>query len=385
MKSWVFSTVALGLLASCSTVGPRTGDIIGSSNAVVVDRSPIVAPSASKFAVIEADRDVAFIWRQYEATRSSFFTDTGPGRVAIQSGDILSISLVSFDETGFVDFTSNSIAPLSTTELPRQQVTELGTINVPPLGRVRVAGRTVPSLEALLDERLGEVLVDPSVVVEIIQRNGALVSLIGDVGAPGSYPYSRGDTRILDLINVAGGASSDISGLEVMMSRHGETRRVSLADVYNDAALNIHVRPGDVIAVEPRQNSVVVLGASGSNEEVVFDGTTVPLSNVLGRMGGLTNRRADPAGIFLYRPTPRMLADLLGVETETFPGEDILAVYRFDLTEPDSFFTVADFEVRNGDVLYVANSRYEEVDAALDIFSDAVLRPIQIVDALDDN
>ena len=383
MNNWAVSALALSALMSCTTAGPRTGAIVSAGTEVVASRSSS-AVAAAKFAVVEADRNVAFTWRQYESTRGAFFEDLGPGRVTIQSGDLLSISLVSINESGYVDFTTNSVSPISNTALPPQRVTELGTINVPPIGRVRVQGRTIPSIEALLDERLSEVLVEPSVVVEIAQRNGALVSVVGEVGSPGSYAYSRGDTRILDLISLAGGASSDIPGLEVMMSRHGATRSVALTDLYNNDALNVHMRPSDVVAVVPRNNSVVVLGASGSNEQVTFNSNTIPLSNVLGQIGGLENRRADPKGLFIYRPTPRTLAQMLGVDTSDFPGEEILAVYRFDLTQPDAFFTVTEFEVRDGDLLYVANSRYEEIDAALDIFSDAVLRPFQIVNAIND-
>jgi polysaccharide export outer membrane protein len=381
-KNWAVSALALSALVSCTTAGPRAGDIVSSSNAVVARQAaPSIAPT--KFALVEADRNVAFTWRQYENTRGAFFKDPGPGRVTVQSGDLLSISLVSINEMGFVDFTTNSVSPVSNISLPPQRVTEIGTINVPPIGRVRAQGRTVPSLESFLDDRLSEVLVDPSVVVEIVQRNGALVSVVGQVGSPGSYAYSSGDTRILDLINLAGGTSSDIPGLEVMMSRHGETKRIALSDLYNDDKLNIHVRPRDVIAVVPRNNSVVVLGATGANEEVTFNSETMPLANVLGQIGGIENRRADPKGLFIYRPTPRTLAQMLGVDTRSFPGEEILAVYRFDLTQPEAFFTVSEFEVRHGDLLYVANSRYEEVDAALDIFADAVLRPVQIAAALD--
>ena len=381
-KKWAVSALAMSALVSCTTAGPRTGEILSASNAVVA-RQTAPTLAATRFAVVEADRNVAFTWRQYENTRAAFFKDPGPGRVTVESGDLLSISLVSVNEMGFVDFTTNSISPVSNISLPPQRVTEMGTINVPPIGRVRAQGRTVPSLESFLDDRLSEVLVDPSVVVEIAQRNGALVSVVGEVGSPGSYAYSSGDTRILDLINLAGGTSSDIPGLEVMVSRHGDTKRIALSELYNDDALNVHVRPRDVIAVVPRNNSVVVLGASGANEEVTFNSDTMPLANVLGRIGGIENRRADPKGIFIYRPTPRALAEMLGVDTREFPGDNILAVYRFDLTQPDAFFTVSEFEVRNGDLLYVANSRYEEVDAALDIFADAVLRPIQIATAFD--
>ncbi len=375
------------LVASCATVGPRTGEILGASEEIVGSREAVTGSgqSAAKFAVIEADRNVAFTWRMYEGTGGAFFSDPGPGRVALQSGDVMAISLVSITENGFVDFTTSSVNPISTTQLPPQKVSELGTINVPPVGRIHVKGRTIPALEDLLDERLGQVLVNPSVVVQLVQRNGALVSVVGNVGAPGSFAYTDGDARLLDLISLAGGASTSLDGLEVSLSRNGEVRSVPLTDLYRNPQFNVHARPGDVISVDPRNYSIVVLGASGKNEQVLFDTPTMTLANVLGQIGGIENRRADPKGVFLYRPTPRRLAEMLGIDTFRYPGDDILAVYRFNLTNPSTFFTLSEFEVRDGDILYVANSRYEEVDAALDVFADAVLRPIQIGRSFDSN
>ena len=135
---------------------------------------------------------------------------------------------------------------------------------------------------------------------------------------------------------------------------------------------------------KPEKKKVVLLGATGSNEELLFDSPTISLSNVLGKIGGIENRRADPAGVFLYRATPRTLADFLGVDSRALPGDDILAIYRFDLTQPDAFFTVKEFDVRDGDLIYVANSAYEEIDAALDVFTNAILRPAQAARIVDD-
>ncbi|PWK53117.1 polysaccharide export outer membrane protein [Silicimonas algicola] len=379
MKSRAVLLACACAVASCTNVGPRTGDILRSSSDVVGSRESVSrADTGSDFVVVEADRNVAFTWQMYEKSRGGFFGDPGAGRVAIQSGDVLSISLVSYNEAGYVDFTRNAVAPVSSTPLPPQRVTELGTINVPPLGRIAAKGKTVPALEEFLNERLSEVLVKPSVVVELVQRNSALISIVGSVGAPGSYAYTDGDARLLELVSLAGGAAAPIDGLDVTLSRNGEVRTVALTDLYTNPALNIHVRPGDVISIEPRNHSVVVLGATGKNEEVLFDTATTPLSNVLGQIGGLENRRADPKGVFIFRPTPRRLAEMLGIDTSAYPGEEILVVYRFDLTNPKSFFTLSEFEVLDGDILYIANSRYEEIDAALDVFSNAVLRPIQI-------
>lgn len=388
MSRWAIPLVTFSLVASCTSVGPRTGEILGASQEIVTSRqtAALGGIDAARFVVVEADRNVAFTWQRFEETRAAFFADPGPGQVTIQSGDVLSITLVSTTENGgFVDFTTNSLSPIATTALPSQRVTELGTINVPPIGRVEVRGRTLPDIENFLDSRLSEVLVNPSVVVDLVQRNNALVSVVGAVGAPGSFAYTSGTARLLDLISLAGGASSDIQGLDISLSRNGSVRRVALSDVYRNSGLNVHIRPGDTISVEPRNHSVVVLGAAGENTQVAFNTQTISLARLLGQVGGIENRRADPKGIFIYRPTPRRLAGLLGIDISNYPGDNILVVYRFNIEQPAAFFTLSEFDVRNGDILYVANSRYEQIDAALDIFSDAVVRPITFARTIEGN
>jgi hypothetical protein len=56
----------------------------------------------------------------------------------------------------------------------------------PPIGRLRAAGQTIQSFEALLERRLGEVLIEPSVIVELIDRQSARVNVVGQVAGGGA-------------------------------------------------------------------------------------------------------------------------------------------------------------------------------------------------------
>ena len=373
MKSGTVAFFAMTMCIGCTSVGPQATAIESSDRAVratpVASTSPAVA--APQFALIEVDRNVIFTLNQYAGTSVSFFPDAGPGKVAIQSGDVLAISLVSVNENGYLDFASASVAPISRTPLPPQIVSDDGTINVPPVGRVDAQGKTVAEVEEMLTHRLGQVLVNPTVVVDLVQRNSALVSVVGAVGAPGSFAYTSGTARIRDLIARAGGAAAPIEGLDVALTRSGATRRVPLASLLEQQRYNIHIRPGDVISLEPRDNAIVILGATRNNRSVRFDEATVSVADVLGEIGGLENRRADPSGVFLYRPLPRDLVTMLGIDVSRLPGEDVLAIFRFDLADPAEFFMLGAFKARDGDLLYVANSPYEQLSAIFAIFNDA--------------
>ena len=167
------------------------------------------------------------------------------------------------------------------------------------------------------------------------------------------------------------------------MSRSDETRTAPLLDVYNNPALNVHLRPGDVVSVQPFDHSVTILGATDDNETLNFNEAGLTLADVLGEIGGPVNRRADPAGIFVYRQSPRKLVSMLGVDTATLPGEEISTIYRFDLTEPTGFFTIAEFEMEDGDLVYVANSRLEEISAVAQRITETLLNPLNIATSID--
>ena len=372
------------LLVACSSVGPRSNEIVSDGGAVVASsRNEAVAEAAQRFALVNVNRDVAFTVNAFSQTTNAFFQDPGRGRVVVRSGDLLNVSLVSTNESGFIDFANSRVGPLAATPLPPQIVSEAGTINVPPIGRVSARGKTVPQLEAFLDRKLGEVLVNPAVVVDIARRDGALVSVVGSVGTPGSFPYTRGDARLRDFISLAGGPTESLGALEVQLSRSDETRTAPLLDVYNNPALNVHLRPGDVVSVQPFDHSVTILGATDDNETLNFNEAGLTLADVLGEIGGPVNRRADPAGIFVYRQSPRKLVSMLGVDTATLPGEEISTIYRFDLTEPTGFFTIAEFEMEDGDLVYVANSRLEEISAVAQRITETLLNPLNIATSID--
>ena len=61
---------------------------------------PVVATEAPRFALVEVDRNVAFTVNSYDNSVTAFFADTGHGKVAIETGDVLAVSLVSLNENG---------------------------------------------------------------------------------------------------------------------------------------------------------------------------------------------------------------------------------------------------------------------------------------------
>ena len=76
----------------------------------------------------------------------------------------------------------------------------------------------------------------------------------------------------------------------------------------------------------------------------------------MARAGGLLDTQADPASVFLYRGETRELAQLLGIDCTPYPGPIIPVIYNLNLRDPAGFFLATKFQMRNKDVIYVANA-----------------------------
>ena len=81
-----------------------------------------------------------------------------------------------------------------------------GTISVPLLGFINVAGKTTSELEAHITQALktAQYFVDPKVSVNIIRFRELRASVTGAANRPGEFIFKPGD-RVLSLISQAQG------------------------------------------------------------------------------------------------------------------------------------------------------------------------------------
>ncbi len=144
-------------------------------------------------------------------------------------------------------------------ELPELQssvrVKADGTISLPLIGSLVVAGMTETDAEANLRKVLADRYVkEPHVSVLVKEHESRKVSVIGAVVRPGAYPLLA-ERSLLQMISEAGGLTRE-AGVNLLVIRssdasEGERIRVDLEKlvVEADPGSNIPVRPGDVINV----------------------------------------------------------------------------------------------------------------------------------------
>jgi len=120
-----------------------------------------------------------------------------------------------------------------------------GTVDLPLVGSLRVAGRTVSEVHTALSERLArDYIKDPKVNVEVTKYRPFYV--LGQVNRPGSYPFEP-EVDIRKAVAIAGGfnrrADTDSAYLVREVDGRNDRRQVGLGT---------RVFPGDVIEVDRR-------------------------------------------------------------------------------------------------------------------------------------
>ena len=379
--------LTVGLVAStvagCAFVsgtGPTASQIRGAGEDVAVDREP----ARARYAVVAVDLPVArALNARPTAQPASFFGDASPARpqLTIGTGDEVAVTIVNTSQAGFLNFAQSTVSPLATTSLPPQLVMADGRISVPPLGRVVASGRTPQQLERELQRRLGDVLVDPSVIVRLTDRRNRQVAVMGTAVQAGYYPILAEDTRVLDVLGAAGVSTSSGTGgeganapsepeeLVLALNRGGVERRIRLDRFLADPALNVRVWPGDVIRLEPAERRFTLLGALAANGDYGYVDSSLTLAQALGRGGGLVSQQAARNGVFVYRATPREDLEELASEPLELRDEVVPTVYSFDFSQPDVMLAAQRFAIRDDDMVYVPDSPLAEISKVLGAFN----------------
>lgn len=120
-----------------------------------------------------------------------------------------------------------------------------GSIGVPLIGQVKAGGLTVSEIEKEIANRLSPDFVkDPSINVQVIDYRPFYI--VGEVKAPGSYPYVNGMT-VINAVALAGGFTYRARERNFRIERGGKEELQIL-----EGQGSTEVLPGDVITVHER-------------------------------------------------------------------------------------------------------------------------------------
>ena len=247
-------------------------------------------------------------------------------------------------------------------------VREDGTIALPYIGRLVVAGHTTGDVEKMIVQKLRGLSQSPQVVVTVAQNVHNTVLVSGYVSRPGRQQLSLERERLLDAIAAAGGVGT-LGGPEntvVRVRRGGQFAEAYLAAIVSGGAGDIILLPGDRIDVIRRPRTFSVFGAANKVAQVPFPSASVSLMEAIAQAGGPDDNRANPTAVFVFRdnaPPP----DIEGQSRPAVAGSPV--VYRLNLDKPSSYFLAQRFAMRDKDVIYIANAKINQTRKLVELFN----------------
>ena len=129
-----------------------------------------------------------------------------------------------------------------------------GSITLPLVGRIEVAGLSTPEIERRITVKLKEYIPEPVVTVVIVGIDGNRAYVMGKVNKPGPLLIS-GPLTVLQAISIAGGFDkfADEGGIKVIRTKleGQEIFPVRYKDIISgkDMSTNIQLKVGDTIVV----------------------------------------------------------------------------------------------------------------------------------------
>lgn len=218
-----------------------------------------------------------------------------------------------------------------------------GCVSLPLIPDVKVTGATRQEAVDMLKKAYSALFQEPQLSISIIQTNSKTFAVMGEVSAPGEYPYLR-PMSLIACINAAGGMRVNQRGgdsyvgsqgqlVKAVIIRHsGEQREIFERDLRKFAKSGPHasdtpVLPGDIVYVPESMNLVYVLGEVKSpGVFALSEGTT--LLQLLARAGSFNESTGRLHQLVLMREESEGSSKIMLVNVRRIisTGQDIALV-----------------------------------------------------------
>ncbi len=346
-RPWLFALIALSM-GACTTL-PRGAGLqseILEASATTTDGTEIrdfmVAPVTRALLPLYAS------WPEVDRQHYPWIERVNqPANRIIASGDTVTVSIFSTEESGLL-----TAAGERSTVLSDLRVSSGGSIFLPYVGSLRIAGMSPETARERIEERYLEVM--PSVQVLLGFEEGQMntVSLIAGVGAPGISPLPDTNFTVLNLIALGGGVSTGLENPQIRLQRGSDIYGTSMGRLLDQPRLDTTLVGGDRVYVEEDDRFFLSLGAAGREAEFSFPRDQITALEAISLIGGLAETRADPQGILILREYP---ATAVGPDGTLGPTHQRV-VFTIDLTSADGLFSARQFQIRSGDLVYATES-----------------------------
>lgn len=275
----------------------------------------------------------------------------------IAAGDTLSLRVWDAEETSLL---SGGTAPFA--DVSNVVVTSSGSVNVPYINTIPVAGLTVEGARSRLQERLAAISPSAQVQLEYTAGRQNSVEMVGGVSKPGTYPLGERNLPLSSMIAAAGGAQTGLLNPQVQITRGGNVYRRPLDFVMAHPSNDPPLQGGDRVLIASDRRSFKALGAAGKEEVIAFDAPKVSALRAISMMGGMNDSRADPRGILVLRSYPG------NGGMHPYGSTVNRVVFSFDLTSADGMFNADEFALLDGDIVMATQAVATTTQRVLGLF-----------------
>ena len=139
-------------------------------------------------------------------------------------------------------------------------VKEDGTVFVPNVGFVPLAGLSLREAQKKLSDSMGQFVKNPQLDLEPIEVRGKRYYMLGAVRQPGGYPVFKPLT-VREAVSLAGGTLETASLDGAYLNRRGKIYPLDMEEMFRSQGGEIYLISGDMLYIPSRADAVVyVLG-----------------------------------------------------------------------------------------------------------------------------
>ncbi len=301
---------------------------------------------SGQFTIVELDesvlRDHAMSSEAVVRRHHPVPEDISSGDYIVGAGDVLSVIVWDHPELTI------PAGPQRTATESGQLVQADGAIFYPYVGRLKVAGKTVPTIRKELTSALSEYLPDPQVDVQVAEFRSKSVLVTGQVVSPQKLALTDRPLRISEAVSAAGGAKPSADLRQASIRRGNDNYSVDLDELLNKGiGVDVSLQNGDVVNIPEQETEVVfVSGAVRSPASVDISSGEQTLLQVVQSSGGLSETARKDGLSVLIREMP----------------ENGAQVYSLNLNEPKGMLIGSKLVVRDGDVIHVVASGTKDLN-----------------------
>ncbi|HET6306042.1 MAG TPA: polysaccharide biosynthesis/export family protein [Rhodopila sp.] len=357
--------LGLGMQAGCSVLsgsGVSVGKLQQSPAVQIVKITPVQAVALRT--AFDASRDAAI----NRALESLQVRPVAPS-FRFGPGDTMDIALWSVSP--WVEQSASTTASNGPAAVPLGEYTVAsdGAIILPYVGRVAVSGLTLQQGQELITRRFAglRIVQQPSVTIDVKSVPQGHVMVTGSIGKPQLLPWSPAGMTLADAITQSFGDGNGSLAQNSDLAMNAAAVKVTVlrggampVDLPISVALErvVPLRPGDRIVVKKAPAVKVTVLGGGVKKAGVYDfGESPSLAQVLAQASGLDGNAADDHAVFVMRPRQNERPTL----------------YDFAWNHVQGLVASQDFEVENGDLVYVAEAPIVPVQRVVSILFELAL------------